>query len=292
MSTEVNKAFVQQFKDNLIHLAQQKGSKLASTVKKEMVTGKSAHFERLGATAAVQRTSRHGDTPLIDTPHSRRRVTLLDYEWADLIDHQDKVRMLIDPQSDYALAGARALGRKLDDIIIGALEGNASSIDSSDSASSVALVHTIDEDFNTANSDIIMEKVVEAKRILMSNEVDTDMEELYFVLDSTALHNLLKETEVSSADYNTVKSLVAGSPGTFMGFNFIQSERLTTTSESFKRCLAYAKSGAVLAMGQDITARISERDDKSYATQVYASMTAGATRLEEEKVIAVEAYRT
>ena len=33
---------------------------------------------------------------------ARRMVTLTDYEYADLIDDQDKLRMLIDPTSTYA----------------------------------------------------------------------------------------------------------------------------------------------------------------------------------------------
>ena len=93
MSTEINKAFVQQFSSNLIRLAQQRGSKLVGTTMKKEVTGKYAHFDRLGATAASKRTSRHGDTPLTDTPHSSRRVSLEDYEVADLIDSQDEVRV-------------------------------------------------------------------------------------------------------------------------------------------------------------------------------------------------------
>jgi hypothetical protein len=40
-------------------------------------------------------------------------------------------------------------------------------------------------------------------------------------------------------------------------------------------------------MGSDITTRISERDDKNYATQVFLSMTIGATRIEDEKVVEV-----
>lgn len=291
MSTEINKAFVQQFSNNLIMLSQQRGSKLASTVMRKDVTGKYAHFDRLGATTASIRTSRHGDTPLTDTPHSRRRVTLNDYEVADLIDSQDEVRMLIDPKSSYAQAMGYALGRSLDDIIIDAADGNASSIDSADASSNVALVHTIDEDFNTANSDIIVEKVIEAKRILMSNEVQPD-EELFFVLDAIALGNMLGQNEVQSADYNSVKALVRGELDTFVGFKFVQSERINDSGEgNFKNCLAYAKSGIGLALGQDIQVKMSERADKSYATQVYASMTAGAVRIEEEKVIAVEAYR-
>jgi hypothetical protein len=290
MSTEINKAFVQQFSNNLIILSQQKGSKLAGSVMRKDVTGKYAHFDRLGATAASLRTSRHGDTPLVDTPHSRRRVTLNDYEVADLIDHQDEVRMLIDPKSAYAQSMGFALGRTMDDLIIDAADGNATAIDSSDSASNVAVAHTVDEDFNTANSDIILEKVIEAKRILTANEVSD--EEMYFVLDATALYSgLMNETEVQSADYNSIKALVRGELNTFLGFNFIQTERLNDSSESFKNCLAYAKSGIGLAMGQDINVRMSERDDKSYATQVYAAMTAGAVRVEEEKVVVVEAYR-
>ena len=290
MSTEINKAFVQQFSSNLIRLAQQKGSKLIGSVMNKEVTGKYAHFDRLGATTAAKKTSRHSDTPLTDTPHSRRRVALEDYEVADLIDQQDEVRLLIDPKGAYARNMADALGRTLDDIIVDAADGNATSVDSADAASNVAVAHTVDEDFSTANSDIIVEKVIEAKRIMMANEVQPD-EEMSFVLDSTSLHNLLQETEVASVDYNSVKALVRGEPGTFMGFNFIQSERLNDSSEGFKNCLAFAKSGIGVAMGDNIKVKISERDDKSYATQVYASMTAGAVRIEEEKVVVVEAYR-
>lgn len=290
MSTEINKAFVQQFSSNLIRLAQQRGSKLVGTVMNKDVTGKYAHFERLGATQATKRTSRHADTPLTDTPHSRRRVGLDDYIVADLIDSQDEVRMLVDPKAPYAVNMSDALGRTLDDIIIDAADGNATAVDSTDTASNVAVAHTIDEDFNTANSDIIVEKVVEAKRILMSNEVSMD-EELYFVLDSTALANMLQETEVASFDYNSVKALSRGEMNTFMGFNFIQSERLNNSSESFKNCLAYAKSGIGLAKGDDIKVSIDKRPDKANATQVMATMTAGAVRVEEEKVIVVEAYR-
>lgn len=290
MSTEINKAFVQQFSNNLITLSQQKGSKLAGTVLRQQITGKYAHFDRMGPTIASLRTSRHADTPLIDTPHSRRRVSVNDWEAADLIDQQDQLRMLIDPKSRYAQNMSYSLGRRLDKMIINAADGDATAIDSSDAATSVAVAHTIDEDFNTANSDIILEKVIEARRILTANEVAE--EELFFALDATALYTgLMNEAEVQSADYNSIRALVRGELNTFLGFNFIQTERLNDSSEGFKNCLAWAKSGLGLAIGQDINVRMSERADKSYATQVYAAMTAGAVRVEEEKVVVVEAYR-
>ena len=42
-----------------------------------------------------------------------------------------------------------------------------------------------------------------------------------------------------------------------------------------------------LVLVKDVTARIDERSDKSYATQVYYCQTIGATRMEEAKVISV-----
>ena len=90
MSVQITTAFVEQYKSNVFHLAQQKGSRLRDAVRTETVTGKAHFFERIGATSAQKRTSRHGDTPRMDTPHSRRKVSLDDYDWADLIDQEDK----------------------------------------------------------------------------------------------------------------------------------------------------------------------------------------------------------
>ena len=86
-------------------LSQQKGSLLRGVVDVKVLYGKHAYFERIGAVSAQKRTSRHADTPQIDTPHSRRRVSMVDYEWADLIDSQDRVRTLIDPTSSLCFSG-------------------------------------------------------------------------------------------------------------------------------------------------------------------------------------------
>lgn len=80
MSVQITTAFVDQYRSNVYHLTQQKGSKLRRGVRVETVNGKNAYFEQLGATTARKRTSRHADTPRMDTPHSRRRVALEDYD--------------------------------------------------------------------------------------------------------------------------------------------------------------------------------------------------------------------
>ena len=107
-------------------LSQQKGSLLRRAVSEESVVGEKAFFDQVGSATAQKRTSRHQDTPISDTPHSRRMVTMDHWEYADLIDDPDKVSMLIDPTSSYANAAAYAIGRAIDDSIISAALDSAS----------------------------------------------------------------------------------------------------------------------------------------------------------------------
>jgi len=282
MSTQITTAFVEQYKSNVLHLAQQKGSRLRNAVRVEMVTGKSAFFERIGSTAAEKRTSRHSDTPRMDTPHSRRKVSLDDYDWADLIDQEDKVRMLISPQSEYAIAGANAMGRAMDTAIIDAATGTAYS----GAAGGTSVSLPSGQKVAHGSADLSVAKLRSAKKILDAAEVDPD-EEKFLVCSAEQIDALLAETEVTSSDFNTIKTLVQGEIDTFMGFKFIRSERLNTDSTPSRQVLAFAKSAIGLAIGADISTKISERADKNYATQVFLSMTIGATRIEEEKMVEI-----
>jgi len=282
MSVQITTAFVEQYKSNVFHLAQQKGSRLRDAVRSETVTGKSHFFERIGSVAAAKRTSRHADTPRMDTPHSRRKVTMDDYDWADLIDNEDKVRMLISPQSEYAMAGAWAMGRAMDDAIIGAATGNA--FGGVSGGTTIALPASQQIAVNA--SGLTLAKLIEAKEILDGNDVDPD-EPRFMIVTSKQMTNMLNETKITSADYASVKALVQGQIGTFLGFNFIRTERLGLDGNGDRQVLAFTKSSIGLAVGADVSTRISERADKNYATQVFLSMTIGATRIEDEKMVEI-----
>ena len=282
MSVQITTAFVEQYKSNVFHLAQQKGSGLRDAVRTETITGKSHFFERIGATAAAKRTSRHSDTPRMDTPHSRRKVSMEDYDWADLIDQEDKVRMLISPQSEYAMAGAWAMGRAMDDAIIAAATGTAYGGVAGGTSVSLASSQKVAH----ASANLTIAKLLDAKKILDGSDVDPE-EEKYLVCTANQLHDFLNITEVKSSDYNSIKALVQGEVDTYLGFKFIRSERLGTDSSSNRQVLAFCKSAIGLAVGADVTTKISERADKNYATQVFLSMTIGATRIEDEKMVEI-----
>ena len=276
---------MQQYSNNVQMLSQQKGSLLRNTVDAETVVGKNAFFEQVGVATAVKRVSRHGDTPQIDTPHSRRRVSMVDYEYADLIDKQDQVRTLIDPTSSYAQAAAFALGRAMDDEIIGARSGNAFAGETGSTPVALPAAQKITE---SGTDGLTLAKLRSAKEKFDSASVDPSIQR-YLVVGPTQISDLLNTTQVTSSDFNTVKALVNGEINQFLGFTFVTSNRLSIAS-SKRLCLAYAGDGIKLALGQDIMTRIDERSDKGYATQVYVCMTMGATRMEEEKVVTIEAH--
>ena len=192
--------------------------------------------------------------------------------------------MLIDPTSPYAVNGSYALGRSMDDTIISAALGTSKT---GENGSTNTAFDTTNQQIASGSAGLTISKLREAKKILMENEVDMEMDELFIIVTAKQMDDLLGTTEVTSSDYNTVKALVQGDVDTFMGFKFKHSERLTVDGSSDRRVIAFAKSGMHLGVWNDINARISERDDKSYANQVYVKGTWGATRTEEGKVVEV-----
>lgn len=286
MSIQINTAFVQQYKANVTLLVQQKGSRLRDTVVNDMQVGETAFVEQIGATDANDVVERHGDTPINNTPHSRRMLTLVTKDWGDLVDRADKVRLLIDPTSPYAVNASYAMGRAMDDAIIAAATGSAFT----GKAGATVVPLPSAQKIAVATSGLTLAKLLTAREILNKADVDPD-EPQFAVLTAAQLTTLLNTTEVKSADFNTVKALVEGKIDSFLGFTFRRTQRLTKVSTT-RTCIAYARSGIQLNIGQEPFAQIAQRPDKKFSVQVYYAMDIGAARLEETKVVQIDALES
>jgi len=283
---DISTAFVKQFGSTIELLVQQNGSKLREAVRVESgVTGEQAFFDQLAATTAVLRTTRNGDTPLVKSDNRRRSVLLLDYEWADLIDDQDQLKMIVDPENPYARSAGMALGRSIDDNIITAF--NASALTDKTGSTSTALPAS--QIILNGGTALTIDKLRSAKQILDLQDVPED--ERYIVVSPIQLTNLLETAEITSADFNTVRALVMGQLDTYLGFKFIVSTRLPITG-NIRSAFAWRRDGMLLATAKEITTRIEERADKSFATQVYLSMSVGATRMQEFEVVQIDTDET
>lgn len=292
MSIQAPTWMVEQYKSTVYHLSQQKGSRLRRAVRTETVVGKNAFYDQLGTTEMRERTSRHADTPRMDVPHARRRVSLTDHDWAELIDNEDQIRMLADPTSPYAEAAAMAAGRAIDRKIIAAADGTAyTGVDGSTSTAfdtaMIVDVQTVWPGVSAADTGLNVAKLIAAAELLASNNVDPD-DEMFLVPNRKQISSLLKDERMISADYNRLFPLMEGQIMKYMGFTIIPTQLIGTDSNADHKVLFWAKGGMLLGIGKDITTRIGERADKSYATQVFCALTIGATRMEEARVGYIE----
>lgn len=296
MSNQITTAFVEQFSANVEQLAQQGDSRFDGKVREESQHSKTKFFEQLGATNAIKRTTRHGDTPRVNSNHQRRQVVLSDYEWSDLVDQQDEIRILIDPKSAYAQSAAMAFNRSKDQEVIDNATGTSYADTGGGNGITSPVVLPAGQKVAVnyvasgapANSGLTLAKLIKAKDILGKAEYPKGTQ-LYFAHRQQQLTDLLNNVDqVANSRYSDVKALVDGNVTHFMGFEFIKLELLNNdVATDYTTCFGYAKIGLLRSMGQGIQMKISERADKSYATQVYGSMSVGATRMQEKMVVEV-----
>jgi len=122
VSTQIDAVFTKQFQTEVKEAYQRQGSKLRPTVRsKTGVTGTSTFFPKVGKGTAAAKT-RHGSVPVMNLEHAQVECILQDYYAGDWIDRLDELKADIDERSVIANAGAYALGRKTDELIIAALD--------------------------------------------------------------------------------------------------------------------------------------------------------------------------
>lgn len=291
MSINIPTHFVQQYATSIDLLLQQKGSLLRNAVMTGSHVGKAASpVDQVGAVNAVKRTTRYAPQGRTDTPTDRRWVYPVDYDVPpQMVDSFDKLRLINDPKSPFVETAVYALGRGMDDEIVTAFFGDAKTGETGATTTSFPAGQQVDVSVGGTTSGLNVAKLRNAKKILMANQVDLDNDPIYCVITSTQHDNLLNEIQIISRDYNQTPVLVNGKVQSFMGFNFIVCERLGLDGSSYRRIPVFAKSGMHLGIWGDIRTDISERKDLTgLPWQVYATMTCGATRLEEKKVVEIK----
>ena len=316
--TDITLPMVNQYRSNVLFLAQQRVSRLWRFVQlKEQVRAEALFFERIGEADAMQDvTTRHPDTPNMAVPHSRRMVTMQRSNWAKLLDKGDEIRVIIDPASAFTKAGAAVVGHRKDKHIIDAMVGNAYG----GKAGQTAIALPAKQKIVANNTGMTMNKLVTAREMFDENEIGTDDMGApgggtgrVLIIDSKSISELLNDTKVGSADYNTVKAIQAGTLNEFHGFTFVRMEprrgapstgTAATDDGSAKSrnkhglpynattdvctCIAFYGPSLGLAIGQMDTFKVTQESTKCFAWQVFCEMDLGATRVEEEGVVLID----
>ncbi len=305
MATSIDVAYVRKFGDDISSLAQQKGSKIMPHVSVDRDNVVMKYYERLGAGSATERLTRHAPTPPIaNLAHSRRAAIARTFNISERVDAPDLARMMLDPTSRYVQHMAWALGRTMDDILLQALYGSANVADNALALTTAAFdtANTVDEDWGdtgagtSSNSDLNVGKLRKAIRLLREGNVDLDNEKPIALVDAGMIDSLLGITQVTSADYNSVKALTNGDVSSFMGITFVPCQALANsthlTSEGFARCMVFVPSALGVYTPSDLRVEQGKDPGESFDNIVFAEMALGAVRIEEAKVVQIECYRS
>lgn len=300
MSVNLPTHFVQQYANTIALLLQQKDSKLSGRVTTGSYIGKQASpVDQIGAISMQPVTQRFGPMGRVDAATDRRWVFPLDFDLPQLIDSFDKLRLLNDPTSAFVQNAVAAANRQKDDLIINAFFAQAQTGETGATGTAFGTTTTANGGRNVAVAHesasavgLTVAKLREAKRALMAAQVDLEADTITAVVTAKQHDDLLKEAQVVSLDFNDKPVLVEGMVRRFLGIDIVYCERLTTgtddASGTSTQVPVFAKSGMHLGIWNDISTDISQRKDlQGLPWQAYMYMTAGATRIEENRVIRV-----
>lgn len=301
MSINIPTWFVQQYSTNLELLLQQKVSRLNNTVRRGSHVGKQASpVDQVGAIVAQKVNSQFAPMGRVDAPLDRRWVFPVDYNLPQLIDHFDKLRLLADPNSSFAMNAAAAMNRAQDDEIIAAYFATAKTGEQGGTSTTWATTVTSSGGQNVSvnvggtTTNLNVAKLREAKKTLMAAEVDLDTDMIFCPITASQHDALLNEIQVISSDFNGGERPVLqdGKVTRFLGMNFPHTERITTGTDdqsgTSRQVPCYAQSGMYLGEWEAIQSHVDQRVDLTGRPyQLVTNGTFGATRLEERKMVRI-----
>ena len=270
MSTSIDQAFIKQFEREVHESYQRQGSKLRNTVRTiSEVNGSTAVFQKVGKGTASTKST-HGMVPVMNLSHSAVECTLQDYYAGDWVDRLQELKINIDERQVIANAGAYALGRKTDELIITALAG-------------VSGVQEVAE----GNTGMTLPKVMSAFEKLGAADVPDDGER-YAIVGWKQWSELLQIDEFSSADYVGTDDLPFNGTQAkrWLGTLWIPHSGLPKDSNDIRSCFWYHRTALGHAAGSDVQTDITWHGDRA-AHFVNNMMSQGAARIDDTGIVEI-----
>ena len=281
MAVSISNVYIQTFEQIVRHLAQQEMEKFRSKITVRNEQSEQHNWERLGPGEAVQKTATLVDTPAQELPWTRRVSVAQTWHAGEATEQEDIVQMLVDPNSNIAQNLAMSMRRSVDDLIINSATGDA--LDGGGGNNSFPPGQVVGD----GTEPISFDKVTEVQERFMQNDIDVDVPKC-MIVGPTQVRKLMQLTEQTSQDY--VKTGLDqlrqyGIAIGWMGFDWIMSTRLLAPVGGELSCLAFTKRALGLHIARDITIRIAEDPSKSFAWRLYAYLTMGSVRVEDEHIV-------
>lgn len=281
MAVTISNVYIQTFEQIVRHLAQQEMEKFRSKITVRNEQSEQHNWERLGPGVATLKTGTLVDTPAQELPWSRRVSVAQTWHAGEATEQEDIVQMLVDPNSNIAQNLAMSMRRSVDDLIINAATGSA--LDGGGGSNPFPAGQVVGD----GTTPISFDAVTEVQEKFMEQDIDVDVPKC-MIVGPTQVRKLMQLTEQTSSDYVRTgldQLRQYGIAIGWMGFDWIMSTRLLAPSGGELSCLAFTKRALGLHIARDITIRIAEDPSKSFAWRLYAYLTMGSVRVEDEHIV-------
>lgn len=275
MSTSISTSFVTIF-DAEVKQAYQQDRQLAGTVRERTgVSGNSYKFNKLGSGVANLHIPQSDVTPM-NLTHTQVTATMADYNAAEYSDIFTSGKVLFDERAELVKAVSMAVGRRMDQLVIDALDGAGTSL-------------TVANSIGGTTTNLNVDKVLEAKKLMDQQGVPA--EDRFFLCHANNMAAFLDDSDVKTIDVNTTKALAQGTVDSFLGFKFIMvGDRteggLAVDGSSDRTCLAWHKNACGLAINMDKKTEINYIAEKS-SFLVNSMFSAGSVGIDTAGIVEV-----
>ena len=297
MTITIDQAFVTEYRDMLIHEAQQGDTRLRAYVNE--VSSNAETYTRdilekvdtdgmtdleTGYTASLgmfKKSGRRRATQYFDDTWHRRSSTPDTFNHTMTVEQEDKVKMLIDPVNSYREAQMKLVRRFWDRLIIEAATGDVTEDGSTVSFPSGQIV-------GDGTAKISFSYVQQVQEKFMEDEIMMDMPKVA-VVSPVQVRQLMALTTATSSDYVSAKALQDlnqyGVVPNWMGFTWIVSNYLEAPATGEIYCLFMTGKAIDLIVNSNVEAIIDRNPDRSYMWQAFIEVTAHALRVEDEQIV-------
>lgn len=223
-------------------------------------------------------------------------------ESGQYIDKEDKLKMALDPTSNFMKADVAAVTRGYADTIMGLDEVSAGAYSvvgggilgiaregKTASTSSIAL--PAGQIIANGGTGLTLDKLRQAVKKLKQADfgIDAMLDPLFGAITPEQENDLLGIAAASGANLNTfnIEQLRSGRPTPLLGVSWILTNRLPKTS-TIRSCAIWAKSNILVGEWEPITGQMWNDTSAKNLPYIYASCRIDAVRMEDAGVIQID----
>lgn len=280
MSINLSNVLVKMFENEAIQAFQENGTELRNFARVRDAKGaQQVQFQVLGAVTAEERGAIQTIIPLADASHTPATATVKNYVVSEMTDIFLNNQVGFDERQELATAMGMALNRRLDQVLIDALDAHS-------------FTNTVASNISGAADNLNVAMLAESARLLGSKVPEMDR---CFLCHDDGFYHFIQETDVKTIDSNDKKPLTDGKLPFYFGFNMkhIADRDEGGLALSGVNRTNYAWQKMALGLALNMEPRITIDWEPSYgAHRVTGYLSAGAVVIQDSGVVKITSDQT